>query len=511
MRFNEAIDTGEHGHLFHPSKQAKYETPQDVEKLFPNLGPEAKRYIEVVTGEAYQKAIERLQHYTGKNPAQLNLPTLMSTVMSSLQKVMQLQSGHKEELEELAVNIVLELPEFKAFKKWKESGLLKFDAKLEQANLNNAIVQADKEGQEEEGGEDLTPTEDVDLKLAENIGDASDGALKRKFANMITQGNAVNKLYLFQLANENLNQIDPSLSKLYGILSSIVQTSYYAMPDMTFSNSVKDAAVGSEEVIPEENGYVIKARSPFFPYLVHEIVKGCWDLLAIDIASQEELAGETLDDEVMDIMSGPQLYTNMAKLVPNKDMEYLPYVYRLLLKQDVNTLREVLSGGGRGQAIMNKLLSQAKEMQSEYDQSTEDKYTDSEDFFDSEENEESDAPSKKNILAGLDEYSKQFKEFEKKSNKFWQFVKEYDTEEGLFVVGMDVDYSEQAVDYDSGDGRGRGRDIYAMVPSDITDYIVYELDDDGNPKPVHNKEIEKKFLNKAWIAVSTDPDNYKVP
>lgn len=375
MRFNEAIDTGEHGHLFHPSKQAKYEAPHDVEKLFPNLGPDAKRYIEVITGQAYQKAIERLQHYTGKNVAQLNLPTLMSTVMGSLQQVIQLQNGHKEDLEELAVNIVLELPEFKAFKKWKESGLLKFDVKLEQANLDNAIVEADKEGKNEEGSDDLTPTEDVDLKLAENIGDASEGALKRKFANMITQGNAVNKLYLFQLANDNLNKIDPSLSKLYGILSSIVQTSYYAMPDMAFSNSVKDAAVGSEEVVPDENGggYTIVARSPFFPYLVHEIVKGCWDLLAIDIASQKELAGETLDDEVMDIMSGPQLYTNMAKLVPNKDMEYLPYVYRLLLKQDINVLREVLSSGGKGQAIMNKLLQQAKDMQGEYDQSTEDK------------------------------------------------------------------------------------------------------------------------------------------
>jgi hypothetical protein len=68
----------------------------------------------------------------------------------------------------------------------------------------------------------------------------------------------------------------------------------------------------------------------------------------------------------MDIMSGPQLYVNLTKLVPSKDLEYLPYVYRLLLNQDTNVLREVLSGGNRAQSIMNNLLQQAKSMRSDY-------------------------------------------------------------------------------------------------------------------------------------------------
>ncbi|NBW33657.1 MAG: hypothetical protein EBR30_01225 [Cytophagia bacterium] len=387
MKTNEAIETGPHGHLFHPSKKAKYSTVQEVEKLFPNLGPDAHRYIETVTSDAYKKAIERLQTYTGKDPSRLNLPTLLSTVMGAMQRVTELQSERKEELEKLAIDIVLELPEFKAFKKWKDSGRIKFDVKLEDANLNNAITAGSQEAEEEEGDEeDLTPSEDLDLKLAENVGEASDGALKRKFANMITQGNATNKLYLFQMASEKLDQIDPSLTKLYGVLSSIVQTSYYAMPDMAFSDAVKSSAVGSEEVVPDEDGYVIKARSPFFPYLIHEIVKGCWDLLSVDITSQENLGKETLDDEVVDIMSGPQLYTNMSRLIPSKDIEYLPYVYRLLLKQNANTIREVLAGGGRAQGIMNGLLQQAKSIQGEYEQSSEEKWQDS--YSDEESDEE---------------------------------------------------------------------------------------------------------------------------
>ena len=133
--------------------------------------------------------------------------------------------------------------------------------------------------------------------------------------------------------------------------------------------------------------YTIRARSPYFPYLIHEIVKGCWDLLSVDITSQENLGKETLDDEVIDIMSGPQLYTNLTKLVPAKDIEYLPYVYRLLLKQNAATIREVLSGGGRAQGIMNNLVQQAKTMQGEYEQAGEEKYKDSFQDYGDEEDE----------------------------------------------------------------------------------------------------------------------------
>jgi len=85
-------------------------------------------------------------------------------------------------------------------------------------------------------------------------------------------------------------------------------------------------------------------------------------------------------------MSGPQLYTNMSRLIPSKDIEYLPYVYRLLLKQNANTIREVLAGGGRAQGIMNGLLQQAKSIQGEYEQSSEEKWQDP--YSDEEPDEE---------------------------------------------------------------------------------------------------------------------------
>ena len=368
VNLDEAIDTGDKApELFHKSKQAKYSTPLGIEKILPNLGGDAKRYIETVTSDSYKKTIERLEHYTGKPAHQFNLPKLMSTVMNALQKVQVIQKGHEKELEKLAVDIVLNLPEFKMFKNLVDQGLIKFDAKLEDANIQNAITEQEQQEQQErpQNQNELTGSEELNVQLANQL---DDNNLKRQFANMITQGNAVNKLYLFQLASDSLNKIDPNLIKLYGIMSVMVQASYYAIPDMPLTNAMKGSAVGSEEIEPNDDGtYTIVARSPFFPYLVHEIVKGLYDYLSMDIVSQSQLDDETLDSELVDIMSGPALYTNLAKLIPQKDIEYLPLVFKLMLGLDVNTIKEILSGGGKTQMHIQKLLQQAKDLQNDYE------------------------------------------------------------------------------------------------------------------------------------------------
>ena len=363
--YKEAIDTGEYGHLFHPTKQALYNNVQDVEKLFPNLGPEAHRYIEIVTSDSYKKTMERIQTYTGRSPARHTTGTLMQAVMQALGQVQQIQRGREKELEKMALDIVLSLPEFKIFKKWTAEGYIKFDVRLRAADLSRAITDQEKQEKEEPNNEnELTAYEEADEQVAIELTkvELSDDALKRRFANMLTQGNATNKLYLFQLANDGLNKIDPRLINLYGIMSVVIQALYYATPVMRIPQRGGDMAMGSAEVEPLGNGYVIKARSPFFPYLIHEIVKGCWDLLAVDVTSNDDLNGETLDDEMMQIMSGPQLYNNLIKFFPVKENEYLPYVYRLLLKEKPDVIKEVLAGGARAQSIITRLLAQAKEM-----------------------------------------------------------------------------------------------------------------------------------------------------
>lgn len=365
----EAFDNVQHPNLFHSTKQAKYDNPSDVEKLMPDLGPNAQRYIKIITSDAYNKAVERLVSYTGVPAENHSVPSMLNAVMSALRTVSILQLKHTQHLEKLAVDIVLSLPEFKMFKGLIDSGKLKIVAKLQDANLDNAITETEKQAQEEpEDEDDLTIDEIANEEMAVAFDSIDEQKIRRQFARMVTQGNAINKLYLFQMASDSLDKIDKRLVKLYGIMSSIVQMSYYAIPDMPFTAAVKNAAVGSVEVKPEDEVYTINANSPFFPYLIHEIVKGLWEYLSMDIATDSQLADETLDQETMEVMSGPQLYTNIVKLMPQNKMEYLPLTYKLLLRQPSENIKTILAGGGKAQNIVAKLAHQAEEMMNNFEQ-----------------------------------------------------------------------------------------------------------------------------------------------
>jgi hypothetical protein len=378
--FKEAIDTSGAPNLFHKSKQALYKKPLPVEEIMPEPGPNGQRYLELVTSESYKKTVQRLEHYLGKPASQIQLPQLLQTVMGAIRKAGQLQQGHEEQLEHLAVQVVLDLPEFAMFKELIDKGAIRIDAQLTAANLDNAITEQEKELAEEQpqGPDDLTEAEKINLELADVLADVDESSLKRQFANLITQGNAVNKLYLFQLISDQLDHISPELTKAYGALAVIVQAVYYATPHQQIPKEMlNDMAMGSEEVEPEGNGYVINAKAPFFPYLVHEIVKGLYDYLSMDVTSQSNLDKETVDDEVTDIMSGPALYTNLATHVPQKDMKLLPLVYKLLLQQDAATIKLAMQNNNQSANLFKSLISQAQAQWDAYNDASEDKFKDS--------------------------------------------------------------------------------------------------------------------------------------
>ncbi len=372
-KITEDIDVTPAPDLFHKSKQDLLKDPIDVEQLMPDLGPQAQRYIELVTSESYKKVVERLKACVrvpiGNNP----LPQLMGIVMNALQQVGQIQRGHEKELEKVALDVIFELEEFKLFKDMMDAGIIKFDVKLDTPDLSNAITKQDIQPQETE--EELSNVEQMNVELADQFKDPN--IIKRKFANMITQGNAVNKLYLYNLVSEKLNQINPNLVNLYGILTTVVQISYYALPNMQFSKEMVEAvSAGSVEVVPTNKIYTIKARSAYFPYLIHEIVKGMYDYLSIDLVSQQELNNETIDDEVLDIISGPDLYTRLVASIPSNKAKLIPIIYKLLLQQEPDMIKSVLLGGNAAKNVMNPLISQAQEMIDDFTNDSEDKWED---------------------------------------------------------------------------------------------------------------------------------------
>jgi hypothetical protein len=363
---SEAIDTGEMPDLIDPSKRAKIENEKDyVEQILPDLGPEADRYLEIITSESYQQNIKRVAHYLGISISEVqnkfpNYPTMAMLAIKALNDIKRAESGMKQQLEQIAVNLVLDLPENKLIKQSVEDGYVKIDAKLGNADLTKAVT-ADKMDEEMPNG--LTVAENLNIQLNTALGGDTEGKLRRTLANYMTQGDAVNKLFLFNTISDELDALSPNLSKKYGVLAAVTQIGYYMTPDFPITSDIVNmAAVGSEQVIPTGENYTIKARAMTFPYLVHELVKGFGDYLSMDVASQEELDTETMDDEIKQIMAGPALEMKLRKLVPLDKIDLLPMIKKLFYKEEIDIIKQILLGGQKAQFYMNQLIAQAEEL-----------------------------------------------------------------------------------------------------------------------------------------------------
>lgn len=368
---SEAIDTGEMPDFIDPSKRAKIENEKDyVEQILPDLGPEADRYLEIITSESYQQNVKRVAHYLGISVSEIqakfpNYPTMVMLAFKTLNDIKRAESSLKKQLEKIAVDLVLNIEENKLIKHLVEEGDIIIDAKLGNADLTSAIT-ADKMDQEMDNG--LTVAENLNMQLNTMLSGDTDGKLRRTLANYMTQGDAVNKLFLFNLVSDKLDALSPNLSKKYGVLSAITQIGYYLTPDFPITSDIVNmAAVGSEQVIPTGDKYTIKARAMTFPYLVHELIKAFGDYISMDVASQEELDTETMDDETKQIMAGPALEMRLRKLVPVDKIEYLPVIKKLFYKLPIETIKEILYGGMKAQLHMKELIQQAEESTQDVD------------------------------------------------------------------------------------------------------------------------------------------------
>jgi hypothetical protein len=368
----EKIDTGDDmPDLIDPSKRAKIENEKDyVEQILPDLGPDADRYLEIITSESYKQNIKRVAYYLGISVSEIqakfpNYPTMVMLAIKALNDIKRAESGMKQQLEQIAVNLVLDLPENKLIKQSVEDGYIKIDAKLGNADLTKAVT-ADKMDEEMSNG--LTVAENLNIQLNTSLGGDTEGKLRRTLANYMTQGDAVNKLFLFNTISDELDALSPNLSKKYGVLAAITQIGYYLTPDFPITSDIVNmAAVGSEQVIPSGDNYTIKARAMTFPYLVHELVKGFGDYISMDVASQEELDTETMDDEIKQIMAGPALEMKLRKLVPTNKIELLPLIKKLFYKEKIYKIKEILLGGQKAQIYMNDLITQAEESMEDVD------------------------------------------------------------------------------------------------------------------------------------------------
>lgn len=361
---------GDKEHTYADNPGIPQEKPEGLPSNFEELIA-SKRFIDVVN---------KIKHYTGFEgnvTDQNSLAQLMRIMQSSMMDVLQFESQHKEELEQLAVELLVKemaIPE----------GSLQFDAKLvpiggissegfqqQEENPSEEEIQQQFGVGEEEATEDIEQTIDAFEKF-------NDEVAKRRILNAMIQGSAKKGHYMFELVFERLEAMSTGIVRKYGILMSVNDILYWILPDqMLMSAGEGGGFAGKEEIDTETTPPTVKARGVFFPVLVHELIKGTMEVLATqglpdDPKSAEMVMGktDTLPAEMWDVRFGPMIWEKFIESYPDKLFDedkkhiqnYLISRFSALTTDEFFKLtRMILKGDDRAKQIVARMVQDIEE------------------------------------------------------------------------------------------------------------------------------------------------------
>lgn len=338
-----------------------------------NLPPEEKEgqnFQELLASERYKEVVEKVGQYIGRpvsfdNPDEF--PTLQAMTQGLMMKVLQAESQHVDELEKLAVELVMKemaIPE----------GSFIFDVELiTLEKLMAQLQQQQEQSQEEE--------EEVNIEGEEDLMNRMEGLdmerAKRRFINGMIQGASAKGYYMYHYGADKLAQITGlnTIANDYGILMSINDALYWQASDDQINQIMKMGSAGEageESVDRNTDPPTIHAKGFMFPALVHEIVKGVMEVFGVqglpDNNAEEIMRTEdTKEKEIWDLRLGPAIWDRVRKMFPQdilveenlKELQnyLLVAIFKLEAKQFLVFMKEVLSGTPEGKTFMHELLN----------------------------------------------------------------------------------------------------------------------------------------------------------
>jgi hypothetical protein len=366
-----------------------------------------QNFQELLASERYRQVVDNVRNYTNFNGVlngQNGLTPLLMMMSNAHNQIIQIERNHREELEQLAVQIVKE-----------EMGLsdddFNFDAKIigqdefdtsdfnrEQGREQNpqaVNVDDDDEGQEEM--ENIEPeTIEIEEELYIDLAQLNLERAKRRLINSVIQGASKKGHYMYQLIPERLQQItgSDSLINLYGVMMSVNDANYWQLGDETI-RGMGDSVAGKvklnmpdgegEEGEEESDGKpTIQARGVNFPVLVHELIKGVLETLGThgqtgsyqspqDVAMTKKVMEleDTLEKEMWDLRLGPAIWDRIRTSFPEevllengKELQNYLFmnIFQLPAKEFLVLMREVISNSDTGKNLLSNMLEGIKKM-----------------------------------------------------------------------------------------------------------------------------------------------------
>ena len=367
------------------------ETPLSDNPAFPGKDEDEfdNSFAELVASERFKEVVEKVKRYTGMEniSGQNAFMQLQMSLMGAVQKAKSIESNNEGFLEQLAVDLVkkeLSIPD-DAFQYDVE--LTSMPGQIDTSKMISEPEELEDEEVQQQFGVDADEAED-DLENFMAAFEKFDmEKAKRRFINSLIQGASKKGHYMFHLVEEQLNTINPELINLYGVLMSINDLLYWIMPDQMIMNAAGsgEGVQGSEEIDDTTDPPTIRAKGLFFPVLVHELIKGVYEVMGThglpdDPRASEMVVGQTdtLPYEVWDLRLGPVIWRKFTEAYPEKlyedDMrEIQNYLFSrfsaLSTDEFFEVARLILSGSPQGKKILermvNDIISELK--QQEYD------------------------------------------------------------------------------------------------------------------------------------------------
>jgi hypothetical protein len=417
----EQLDYGDTPERMDPNLERKLASPESLYGSNPAMkkGPAD---VQRLVSQRFQKVADKLRQVTGiENLSSQQVQGMVyQEMMAKLPMIMQIESGHKEELEELAKQASMdetEIPE----------GWVKIIAELgSRIDTSNFQMKPKKDDEDKEPKLEI-PSFDVDELTDEEEFELEKH--KRNIINAIIQGAAKKGHYVFQKPSikERLDEIDPRLYPAYLGIMTINDFMYFTMEQMIeMMSQTGNGVAGKVELDPDDededgggegdddSDTVIKAQGMIFPILCHEIIKGIEESkgrhgLPTSDTMRDRVKGavDILPNEPMQLRIGPEISEKLRHALPDEMFEDsnkgLINWFHILLYQvpaqeflDIvgNAISEDESKVKKATSRFEEIMREAIQMKKEFDEYKEDNdssdFSSSNDFGDDDDDDDLD-------------------------------------------------------------------------------------------------------------------------
>ena len=301
------------------------------------------------------ETLEKLKGKSGESLQQLiGDKDLMQTMRESQELLMQIaqaERGFEENLVKVAIDIVKQAYPIVEYS----------DIRIE-ASLGS--------------GGDIQEPEDDDNDDDDGGMDTMDLEKKRRIINGITQGASIRGSFSFLLFREHLDEIDDSLVEKYNQILKLSfgiydnEEAIAMMLSLLGQGQKQQGGESKAEYDEDADQFVVKAQAICFPMLVHEIVKGLYEIIGTegfgsDRELNKQIVGKVdkLSNEPEDLRYGKFIYDGLRELYLQTEWKddrsrelFFAEVYKLNNKSFFSLINALIND-----TINDRILNWAKE------------------------------------------------------------------------------------------------------------------------------------------------------